>query len=74
MPSWAITEERGAVPITGEPFVWFAGILPIVAVFLVLNLSWGAVILIRRQWVSGRSWLLAALTWMFAIGIDFAHH
>jgi len=74
MPGWAIPEERGMVPITGEPFVWFTGIWPIVAVFLALNLSWGAVILVRRQWASGRSWLFAALTWLFAIGIDFAHH
>jgi hypothetical protein len=62
------------VPITGEPFVWFTSILPIVAAFSVLDLAWGAVILARRKWHGGSSWLLAALVWIAAVLIDFAHH
>jgi len=53
-PSWAIPEERGMIPITGEPFVWFAGIFPVLAVFFVLNSAWGGIILVRRHWISGR--------------------
>ena len=73
-PSWAIPQERGLVPTTGEPFVWFIGVMPVVAVFFVLNLIWGALILARRQWGSGRFWLLAALIWLVAVSIDFIHH
>jgi hypothetical protein len=75
-PSWAIPQERaaGINSITGEPFVWFAGILPVAAVFFLLNLIWGSLILVRGRWKSGSFWLLAALIWCVAIGIDFAHH
>jgi len=73
-PSWAIPEERGLVPTTGEPFIWFLGILPVVTVFFVLNLIWGTLILAHRRWRSGRFWLLAALCWLVAAWIDFAHH
>jgi hypothetical protein len=71
---WAIPQERGSVPITGEPFVWFGSILPFVAIFSVLNFAWGAVILARRQWQGGSLWLLAAMVWLGAVLIDFAHH
>jgi hypothetical protein len=73
-PSWAIPQEHGVVPITGEPFVWFAGIFPIVAGLLLLNLAWGALILGYRQWSNGRYWLLIAPIWLIAVLIDFAHH
>ena len=72
---WAIPAERaaGIYTTTGEPFIWFLNILPIVAIFLVINVTW-AVILARRQWNSGRFWLLALLGWLTAVVIDFAHH
>jgi hypothetical protein len=73
-PSWAIPEEHGVVPITGEPFVWFAGTLPVVAIFFVLNLAWVGLIVARRRWRSGRFCLLAALCWLIAVWVDFAHH
>lgn len=72
--SWAIPEEKGAIPITGEPFVWAAAILPIIVVFPFLNVVWGLVILIKRQWQRGRLWLLTTLIWMLAVVVDFAHH
>jgi hypothetical protein len=74
--AWAIPQERelGLHSTTGEPFVWFLEVLPIVIVFFVLNFAWGALILSRRQWRSGSSWLLATLIWLVAVGIDFAHH
>lgn len=73
---WAIPEERaaGIRTTTGEPFVWFLSILPIVAIFLVINVGWGAVILARWQRKGGLFWLLAAVVWLGAIAIDFAHH
>jgi hypothetical protein len=72
---WTIPAERaaGLDTTTGEPFVWFLEILPIVAIFFVINVAW-TIILARRQWSGGRFWLLAAATWLVAILIDFAHH
>jgi hypothetical protein len=72
---WAIPAERaaGIYTTTGEPFVWFLNILPIVAIFIVLNLVW-TIILVRRHWSGGRFWLLAAVAWIVAIVIDFGHH
>jgi hypothetical protein len=72
--SWAIPEEHGQVPVTGEPFVWFASIFPIVAIFFVLNFTWGGVVLARRQWKSGTLLILSALIWLVAALIDNAHH
>jgi hypothetical protein len=60
--------------ITGEPFIWAIAVFPIWIVFAVLNTCWGAIILSRREWRSGRVWLLAALIWLIAAAIDFAHH
>jgi hypothetical protein len=71
---WRIAAEHGAVPVTGEPFVWFIGILPVVAVFLILNIIWGALVLARPQRLGGRLWLSSAAVWFIAICIDFAHH
>jgi hypothetical protein len=72
---WAIPAERaaGIYTTTGEPFVWFSNILPIVTIFLMINVAW-VIILIRRQWNGGRFWLLAAVVWLAAVLIDFAHH
>ena len=72
---WAIPAERaaGIYTTTGEPFIWLSNILPIVAIFLVINVAW-AIILARRQWNGGRFWLLAAAVWLAAVVIDFAHH
>ena len=73
-PSWAIPQEHGLVPLTGEPFVWFVGVFPIIAGFLLLNLIWGAFILGCRRWSSGRYWLVTIPLWLVAVLIDFAHH
>lgn len=67
---WAIPGE----PVTGEPFVWAIAILPVCAVFFVLNVTWGALILYYRQWRGGRFWLFAAFIWLVASAVDFAHH
>lgn len=72
---WANPVERaeGIYTTTGEPLVWFINILPIVVIFFILNVAW-TIILTRRQWRGGRFWLLAAVVWLAAIAIDFAHH
>ncbi|MEO6802739.1 MAG: hypothetical protein ABI197_05780 [Granulicella sp.] len=71
---WRNPAEHGMIPVTGEPFVWFLGIIGVVTVFFVLNLIWGTLILVHRQWRSMRIWLLAASMWLVAVAIDFAHH
>jgi len=70
---WFYPEEPG-INFTGEPFVWAAGILPVVALFLPLNIGWGVVILGTRQWKAGPYLLLVATMWLIALVVDFAHH
>jgi hypothetical protein len=73
---WAIPQERaaGIYTLTGEPFVWAVAVLPIVVVFALLNLIWGAYICVNKRWRSGYFWLMAAAVWLIAVCIDFAHH
>ena len=73
---WGIPQERaaGIYSVTGEPYVWALYVFPICAVFLVLNLTWGAFIFVRKQWRNGIWWLLAIPTWLVAVVVDFAHH
>lgn len=71
---WRIPEEKGTIPVTGEPFVWAIGVFPIWAIFLLLNAIWGLLILRSRQWRSGSLWLLTLPIWLIAVVIDFAHH
>jgi hypothetical protein len=73
---WRIPQEKdlGLDSITAEPYIWFAAVLPVVSIFLVLNLAWGVLVLRKRQWRSGHLWLLAAIIWLGAVVIDFAHH
>lgn len=72
--SWAIPQEKGLNSTTGEPFIWAIAILPVLAVALLINISWGVMILRQRQWSSGRLWLVVVAIWLIAIAIDFAHH
>lgn len=73
---WVIPRERelGLHSVTGEPYIWALSVLPVCAVFLVLNLTWGAFILARKRWHSGIFWLLSIPIWLAAVVIDFAHH
>lgn len=72
--AWAIPEEHGLVPISGEPFVWAIAVFPIWGLFILLNLIWGAFIIARKKWWGGRFWLLTIPIWLVAAIIDFAHH
>ena len=73
---WVIPEERahGVYSLTGEPFVWFLAVLPIIAGFGLLNLVWGGYICVKRNWQTGYFWLATALVWVIAVCFDFAHH
>jgi hypothetical protein len=74
--SWAIPQERGLHSETGEPFVWALSVVPIFAIFFVINVVWGALILAlaRKRWHSGIFWLLSIPIWLAAVVLDFAHH
>jgi hypothetical protein len=70
---WTISEEHGAIPITGEPFVW-ALALPVAAVCFLLNAIWGALFLFFKVSKGRFWWLITAAAWLFTIVLDFAHH
>lgn len=72
--SWAIPQERHLQSTTGEPFLWALYVLPIWGFFCLVDLTWGAIIVARRQWSGGRLWMVTALIWFTAVAIDFAHH
>jgi hypothetical protein len=72
--AWAIPREKGLHSETAEPFIWFLFVAPIFTIFFVVNVVWGGLILVRRQWRSGYLWLPTALIWLVAAVIDFAHH
>ncbi len=76
--SYVVLASRGwatqGIPVAGEPFVWAISVMPVCAVFLVLNPIWGAFILARKQWRTGVIWLGIIPIWLVAVGIDFAHH
>lgn len=72
--SWALPQERALNATTGEPFVWAAGVLPIWAVFLLVNLIWGGLFIARKHWRSGRFWLVTGGIWVISVAVDFAHH
>ena len=44
------------------------------AAFLLLNVTWGALIIYHRQWRMGQLWLLAAVSWLVGFMIDYFHH
>ncbi|WP_246410496.1 hypothetical protein [Granulicella aggregans] len=73
---WKIPEEvaAGINVTTGEPFIWFISILPIVAAFFVINVTWGVCVLRRQRWKAGLYWIIAAAVWLGAVVIDFRHH
>ncbi len=71
--SWRIPQEHGAVPVSGEPFVW-ALALPVLGVFFLTDAVWG-VLLLRNKERSGRLWwALIAVSWFVALVVDFSHH
>ena len=61
-------------PFTGEPFVWFGAILPVVITFFLIDGLWTTFILRRRRWADARYLGYSALCWLIALAIDFTHH
>ncbi len=73
MASWAIPEElaQGVHSVTGEPFVWATRTWPILICFGLLNLIWVSRI---KKWRDSYFLAAAAMIWLIAVWIDFAHH
>ena len=72
--SWAIPQERGLHSETGEPFVWAFSVMPVFTIFFVVDVFWGALILVSQQWRRGYLWLLTALILAGRCSDRFAHH
>lgn len=70
---WRIAEEHGAIPVTGEPFVW-ALALPVLGAFLLADVVWGVLLLRDRQPRRGLWWPFTVGLWAIALWVDFAHH
>jgi hypothetical protein len=62
------------ISLTGEPFVWAFSVVPVFTIFFVVDVFWGALILVSQQWRRRYLWLLTVLIWLVAARIDFAHH
>jgi hypothetical protein len=68
---WRMPEEHGAIPVTGEPFVW-ALALPVLGAFLLADTVWAGLLL--RQPKRGLWWVISGGLWAIALWVDFAHH
>jgi hypothetical protein len=71
--SWAIPEEASLSPgIAGPSFVWVLGALPLILVFILIDVTWFYVIKSRK---TDRLYVyISAATWIFAIAFDVTHH
>ncbi len=72
MRGWRNTSDGVDVPVTGEPFIWVL-CLPVLGVFIVVNVIWGALLFVRNQnerW----SFLATTLIWTAAVVFDFSYH
>lgn len=70
---WRVSEEHGIIPVTGEPFAWVLA-LPVLGVFLLVNIVWGVLLLRHRNSKRGQWWILTVGVWLLTICVDFAHH
>lgn len=70
---WRIAQEHGMVPVTGEPFVWVLA-LPVLGFFFLADVIWGIILLRQKGRKRRLWWLLNAVAWLGAIGVDFSHH
>jgi hypothetical protein len=48
MGGW-VDPRTGPASVSGEPFIWFLAILPVVVFFFALNLAW-MIVIVRRRW------------------------
>ena len=78
--SWVDPAERamelaaGIDSVTGEPFIWAIGVLPVWAAFLILNAVWAVAIILRRPRRGFLPFALVWVLWVVAFFIDRAHH
>jgi hypothetical protein len=72
--AWVNPAEGGRNAIAGEPCVWAVRAVPVVLVFLIINVVWGITMLVSVRWRSSRLYASVWLLWIIAIVIDFAHH
>jgi len=70
---WRLPQEHRAVPVSGEPFVW-ALALPILGVFLLIDIVWGGLLLRRRERKRWLWWFIIGGLWLIALCVDFVHH
>lgn len=71
---WVTPEDHELNAITGEPFIWFMAIFPVVALFVVVDVAWTYLVIVSRQRRQRYFLLLTAAIWLIGISIDFAHH
>jgi hypothetical protein len=73
--TWIAPQEKGMnTASSGDALVWGVVVLPLFAVFFILNLIWGSLILFHRLWRTGRLWLAVLAIWAVAIVIDIVRH
>jgi len=74
--TWNIPAERAmgidSSADTGQGVVWALLVIPIYAVYLILNLAWGGFIVACRNERGARFCFLALMVWIVATLIDFA--
>jgi hypothetical protein len=69
---WRDPAEAGVIPVTGEPFLW-AACLPVLALSLLINVVWCA-LLERRRLTGWPYFLTTSAIWIGAVAIDFTRH
>lgn len=75
--AWAIPAERaaGITTVTSEPFIWAGFVLPVWAVFGVVDVFWACWVLAPPpRWRATGVVLAVGLAWAVAVAVDFAHH
>jgi hypothetical protein len=73
---WADPVERaqGIPPGAGEAVVWFLYIGPVLAAFLVINVAWVGITVVRKQWRNALPFTLVVALWFAALVFDNLHH
>ncbi len=74
--SWMDPRERaaGVDSVTGEPFIWAMGVLPVWALYFVLNASWAVTMILRRPRRGALPFAVVLALWIVAFLVDRAHH
>jgi hypothetical protein len=79
VPLWA-PKELANIPGAGagDPLIWVLTALPILGLFLLLNISWLAwasiVYFVRRNWRIKLIYSIVPVLWAITLYVDFSHH